>query len=112
MSIENMTIREAREIASIFGGNPAKPCPFVPGSAYLIRTVTMFWLGRVRAVVGDFLVLDDAAWIADTGRYHDADSPEKFSEVEPVPKGRAVFVGLGSVVDAQEWPARLALEAK
>ena len=106
MSIEDMTIGEAREIASLFGNNQgAKPCPFKVGSKYLIRTVTMTWTGKVREVVGDFLVLDTAAWIASTGRFHLATTADALDEVEPV--GDGVVIGLSSIVDAKPWAADL-----
>src|SRR3990167_11478264 len=58
--------------------------PFKIGSCYFIRTVTYFATGRVKAIVGNFLVLEDAAWIADTGRFKEAIMEGKLSEVEPV----------------------------
>ena len=75
--------------------------PFVVGNAYLIRTVTMILTGRVHGVVGQFLVLTDAAWIADTGRFSDVLKTGNPNEVEPA--DGPVFVGLGSVIDAYQW---------
>lgn len=89
---------------------PAKPCPFEVGRAYLIRTVTNYWTGRVDRVVGDFLVLSEAAWIADTGRYSEAIDEAHLKEIEPA-RG-AVIVGLGSIIDAQVWTASLPRVAK
>ena len=45
------------------------------------------------------IVLEDAAWIADTGRFSQALAAAEFSEVEPFPCGR-VIVGRGSIIDA------------
>jgi hypothetical protein len=104
--IESLTLGELREVARMFSGASAqKPCPFVPGAAYLIRTVTHYWTGRVREQVGDFLVLDSAAWIPDTGRYSQATTEGALKEVEPV--GDGVIVGLGAVVDARPWSGTL-----
>ena len=69
------------------------------GKHYLIRTVTMIDTGRLVAVTEHELVLEDAAWIADTGRFADALKSESFAEVEPFPDGR-VIIGRGAVVDA------------
>lgn len=77
------------------------PTPFVVGQCYLIRTVTMIQTGRVVAVTGNFLVLEDAAWIAATARFADTLKTGTLGEVEPA-EGR-VFVGLGSIVDVYEW---------
>ena len=75
------------------------------GLCYLIRTVTMTWTGRLIAFGEHELVLGDAAWIADTGRYHAATNEDALSEVEPV-EG-PVIIGRGSVVDAREWKSAL-----
>ncbi len=109
MNIDNMTLGEAKEISRIFGGVALKKTPFKIGTAYLIRTVTHYWTGRVVEVVGDFLCLEDAAWIADTGRYHECLQKCEAHEVEPV--GSAI-VGLGAIVDAVKWDGDLPLEAK
>ena len=69
------------------------------GKIYLIRTVTMNDTGRLVAVTPQELVLEDAAWVADTGRFADAVKKAEFSEVEPFPAGR-VIIGRGSIVDA------------
>lgn len=73
--------------------------PWEIGSIYLIRTVTMIDTGRLVAVTDKELVLEDAAWIADTGRFSDSLKKAEFVEVEPFPDGR-VIVGRGSVIDA------------
>jgi hypothetical protein len=69
------------------------------GAIYLIRTVTMIDTGRLVAVTDNELVLEDAAWIADTGRFSDALRDSDFNEVEPFPPGR-VIVNRKSVIDA------------
>ncbi len=110
MSIEDLTLKEIREVGNLLrlesGG---KPCPFRIGTAYLIRTVTHYWTGRVTAITGDFLELENAAWIADTGRYHEAVSKGLLGEVEPA--GNSI-VALGAVIDAVEWKHELSEEAK
>jgi len=69
------------------------------GKNYFIRTVTMNNTGRLVEVGEHELVLEDAAWIADSGRFSDVLKNSKFSEVEPFPSKR-VIVGRGAVVDA------------
>lgn len=80
-------------------------CPFKVGGAYYIRTVTYHATGRVKAIVGQFLVLEDGAWIADSGRFRDAIMKGILSEIEPVEVD--MFVNLGSVTDAFEWKHQL-----
>ena len=73
--------------------------PFEIGAVYLIRTVTMIDTGRVIAANDKWIVLEDAAWIASTGRFADALKKCEYSEVEPFPDGR-VIIGAGSIIDA------------
>jgi hypothetical protein len=75
--------------------------PWMVGANYLIRTVTMIDTGRLVAIGPLELVLEDAAWIADTGRFSDAIEKAEFSEVEPFPKGR-VIINRSCVIDAVE----------
>ncbi|UOF78857.1 hypothetical protein [Caudoviricetes sp.] len=72
--------------------------PFEIGAIYLIRTVTMIDVGRVIAASKQWVILEDAAWVADTGRFSDALKKWQFNEIEPFPDG---FVGVscGSIVD-------------
>ena len=69
------------------------------GKAYLIRTVTMIDTGILVTINDHEIVLKDAAWIADTGRFNDALKTLNFNEVEPFPDGM-VAVGRGALVDA------------
>jgi hypothetical protein len=49
------------------------------GKNYLIRTVTMINTGRLVAVGDHELVLENAAWIADTGQFSAALASCEFS---------------------------------
>ena len=84
--------------------------PFQFDQAYLIRTVTFTSVGRVIEIYENFIVLEDAAWIADTGRFHNALRDGELNEVEPYPNG--CIVGLGAIVDAQPWIHALPLQQK
>ena len=75
--------------------------PFQPGDKVFLRTVTHHLTGRVDRIVGKFLVLKDAAWIADDGRFMNAIQDGKLSEVEPVKC--EVKVNTDSLIDAYEW---------
>ena len=100
MNIEDLTLKQIREIQALSAA-PAKSdnSAWEIGQTYLIRTVTMIDTGVLVAVTGQELVLEDAAWIADTGRFSDALKSLQFKEVEPFPDGR-VIIGRGSVIDA------------
>ena len=74
--------------------------PWEIGETYLIRSVTKTNTGVLVQVYKDELVLTDAAWIADTGRFAEALASSEFDEVEPYPKGRNVIIGRGAIEDA------------
>ena len=108
MNIDDLTIGEARQLASMFNSQPALASdvtagPWEIGKNYLIRTVTMIDTGKLVAVGSQELVLESAAWIADTGRFTGALQTVTFSEVEPFPEGRLIL-GRGSVIDAIQIP--------
>ena len=100
MNLDDLTIGDAKKLAAMFP-KCAQDSPWIIGKIYLIRTVTMIQTGRLVAVGDKELVLDNAAWIADTGRFSDALKTCNFSEVEPFPLGQ-VIVGRGAVIDAVE----------
>lgn len=79
------------------------------GQKLFIRTVTYHLTGRVTKVVGNLIELEDAAWIASSGRFANAIKSGSLDEVEPV--GRA-WVNLGSVVDMFPWNHALPQEQK
>lgn len=112
MNIDSLTIGELKQLVSLVGGGATtpKPCPFKVGEKYLIRTVTVYVVGKVREIVGDFIVLDDASWIGDTGRFSEALAKGTLNEIERVPDGQ--IVSLGAIADAQPWCHTLPKETK
>ena len=70
------------------------------GGKWFIRTVTYHLVGRVVRRAGVFLVLKDASWVADSGRFMQAIKDGTLSEVEPV--GDAI-VNLSAITDAFPW---------
>lgn len=70
------------------------------GEKFFFRTVTYHLTGRVKKVMGSILELENAAWIADSGRFMEAIKEGKLNEVEPV--GRA-FINVNSLVDFFPW---------
>ena len=74
--------------------------PFVKGKSYFIRTVTYRLVGRVEEIKGMFLVLKEASWVADSGRFMNALKDGTLNEVEPV--GEA-YVNVESITDAFPW---------
>ena len=105
MNINELTLGQVKEIKHLFGigkcdtvQNGTQNGPWQVGKNYLVRTVTMTNSGRLTAVYPMELVFEDAAWIADTGRFHDNLRSCEFSEVEPFID--PVIIGRGAVIDA------------
>lgn len=84
-----------------------KEHPYQIGKNYFIRTVTYHYTGKLLAVYAQELLLGDAAWIADDGRFAGAVSIGSFNEVEPYPEGTDVVIGRGSILDAAVIPFAL-----
>jgi len=82
------------------------------GEKYFIRTVTHYLTGKLVEISDKDVVLTDAAWIADTGRFSNAMSGGEFSEVEPYPDGQLVLVNRDSVIDATIWTKDLPRKQK
>jgi hypothetical protein len=55
--------------------------------------------GVLVAVTPQEIILRDAAWIADTGRFAAALESCEYNEVEPFPEG-LVAIGRGSIIEA------------
>ena len=72
------------------------------GQHYVLRTVTMIDVGKLVEVTDHELVLENASWIADTGRWSNFLEKGEYDESEPFPDGR-VIIGRDSVIDAVIW---------
>ena len=100
MDLNELTIGQLKEIGNLLSKtNQVEDCPFEIGENYLIRTVTFTLTGKIKSKTSQFLLLQDADWIADTGRFSTSlENQDNFSEVEPF-KNDAI-VSKGSIVDA------------
>jgi len=106
-----MNIDKACELeAMLHNVQPSISQPFKIGGTYLFRLVTNYWTGRVVSVGEHEIVIEDAAWIADTGRFHDALITGSLNEVEPV--DGLVIIGRGALVDTTEWRHALPRDQK
>ena len=106
MNLDELTIGEAKKLASIFCNTQEKPDDWQKqwtlNKFYFIRTVTMHLIGRLVFVGRHELTLDQCAWVADSGRFSECLKTGKLNEVEPFPDG-PVNVGRGAIVDACLW---------
>lgn len=88
----------------------ASGLPFKIGDAIFIRTVTHHQVGRVRTIGQDYIVLDEASWVADDGRFSVALSTGKLNEIERCPSW--CMVGRGAIVDVFPWGHELPKDTK
>ena len=83
---------------------------FVIGEQVFIRTVTYHTIGRIVGIKGDFLVLDEATWVAESGRFTQTIEEGALNEIEPVPG--LVRVNVHSIVDVFVWAHALPRQQK
>ena len=74
------------------------------GQKLFIRTVTYHLVGKLTKIIGNLWQLEDASWVADSGRFINAIKDGSLDEVEPV--GEA-FVNSNSIVDIFPWKHNL-----
>jgi len=103
MDLDKMTLGELKELQSALGARISKgrSHSMKVGTSVFIRTVTMFYTGRIKAITASDVELTDAAWIADTGRFNEFLKNGTFNECEPFPSG--VIVPRGCIVDISPW---------
>ncbi len=88
--------------------------PFKIGKNYIIRTVTMIFVGKLVRVYKSEIVLDNASWIAELGRLNQCFSKgledSEDSEIEPF--NSDIIVGRGAIIDACVYNHPVPTEAK
>jgi hypothetical protein len=109
MEIDNLTIKEIKHINSLLRGSEVSH-PYQVGKPYFIRTVTHHYTGLLVKVTPKELVLQDAAWIADDGRFMNALKYGTLNEIEPFQDD--VIIGRGAVIDATVWRHKLPRDQK
>lgn len=82
------------------------PIPVVRGKIYLIRTVNLANVGKVKDIVGKFLILTGASWIANTGKFSDClRKDDNFKEVEPFLDD--VYINVDTIIDITPFSKKL-----
>jgi hypothetical protein len=83
---------------------------WVIGRSYFIRTVTMHLIGKLEIINDSELLLKDAVWVADSGRFNKALKTGELDEVEPFVND--VIVNRSSIIDATVWDHKIPDEVK
>lgn len=103
MNIEDLTLKQIREIQSLSCGVPVEPLSNHPvGKNVIVRTVTMIYTGRLQSVTSTDLVLVDCSWIPETDRFMQFVANGSVKECEPYPDGLPVFINRGALLDMCE----------
>lgn len=111
IEIENLTLKQIREISNLVGkNNDAENTHWKIGEKYFVRTVTMHLVGKLIFINNKEIVLSDASWVADSGRFNDALKKGSLNEVEPFIDD--VIVNREALVDATLWKHKLPTEQK
>jgi hypothetical protein len=102
IDINQLTLGQIKEIQAL-AASPAQPqsTAYEVGKCYLIRTATYHVVGRLARITDSDLVLENASWVADSGRFHNALRDGKLNEVESFV--RPVIVSRGGLIDGTEW---------
>jgi len=94
--------------------------PWKEGTSVLFRTVTHYWVGRIRTIGPDFFLLEEASSLPHEGRRHEVlregirdDFTYQYQpEVEPTPGEGLAVVMRAAIVDAVEWAHPLPKEPR
>lgn len=98
-------------IAAAFNGEQKASTehPFKEGDSYFIRTVTYHFVGTIKEIVGKWIVLKDASWVADSGRFHVALEKGELNEVEYMDKA---IINMDTITDASLWNNKVPKDSK
>ena len=123
--IENLTIKEARELTpyardllAIFGDSSSvtpSNLPYPVGTPVYVRGAIYSVVGRIAGINGIWLELTEASYIGTDGRFHDASKngiqSVENSEIEPFAEG-SCRVNTGAISDVSIHPDPLPTEQK
>jgi hypothetical protein len=102
-SIEQLIQAEAKKIVAEMPTVQHEPgeSMYKLGAKLFVRTVTYHYTGRVSFLSEKEMVLEDAAWVASSGRFAEALRTGELSEVEPYPG--PCSIRLDVIVDVSPW---------
>jgi hypothetical protein len=109
MNVNDLTLGQLRELQYSVSGPVFEPFLNV-GKAYFIRSVTHHYTGKCVKCTKEWVELEDAAWIADDGRFNEFLKTGNANEVEPYVN--SVRIPIGCILDATEWQHALPRSVK
>jgi hypothetical protein len=82
------------------------PTAYEVGEQYLFMTVTTYFTGKVKQIIGKDIVLTESAWIPDIGRFATNLESGSLDEVEPIKIGVNI-INRDAIVNAIVWTHQL-----
>jgi len=85
--------------------------PFQIGKSYIIRTVSFANVGKLKNIIGKWLIISAASWIADTGSWSDClRKVDSFKQVEPFQDD--VYINIDAIIDATPFNQKLPIKTQ
>jgi len=109
-----MAAKKSRAIRSKSNNtsSPKIQSPIRMGNDVLVRTVTTYEIGKVVSITKDAIILDNASWVAHTGRLHNAMKSGFDANAELEPYNGAVEIKQGAIVTSLNWKHGLPTDQK
>lgn len=114
MNINDMKLGDVLALVAALKGEPQGESFYTVGNNYFVRSVTHALVGKLKAVGPQELVFEQASWVADSGRFHNAlkDGLLASSQSEIEPFVNDVIIGRGAIIDVTEYRHALPTEQK
>ena len=112
MDLNEMKLGDLKELLALLKGGNSSETAYKLGQSYLFRTVTHYWVGKIVSIYENEVVLENASWVADTGRFSECLSsgfPENAEYETAIGK---TIVHRAAIVDASEWKHELPKTSK
>lgn len=109
MKIDDLTIREYKELSKLFASSSNVIEPLADlGSVVFIRTLTYHYIGKVVEDNQDHIVLNTCSWVADSGEFTRAINEGVLVESEFI--GNKIKIMKNNMVDCIPWEHDLPIE--
>jgi len=116
MNLDDLTIKQARELSAMFGGGSARRSHSLEvGKSYFFRTITYHYVGKIESITDSDIKFSESCWIGwpeyNAGFQHDQMlKTGKLSDVGPLPAG--TIIRLDGIIEIAPWAHEIPKERK
>lgn len=111
MGIDNLTLKDIKELKCFLGGNSTvshppevlPPHPYEVGKNYVIVTVTLYYMGKLEAVYKDELRMSSVSFLPEVERLHEFLGEGILKEVQPTHVSGDALIGRGGIISVFNW---------